>query len=130
MATVLLVDDSATMLMSLKSAVIGAGFQVMTAHDGAAALVAIKERRPDVIVSDVMMANMDGISFVRAARSDVTGRDIPILMLSTEVSRGRRDEARQAGASGWLVKPVDPKNLIRAIRQVLTIQERTHPRKS
>jgi two-component system, chemotaxis family, chemotaxis protein CheY len=119
MTTVMLVDDSPTMLMSIKSVLTKNGMTVETANDGQAALERVKGGfKPNLIISDVNMPRLDGISFVREARKAGL-RFIPILMLTTESEATKRAEAKAAGATGWLVKPVQPEQLLGVIRQVL-----------
>ena len=114
---ILLVDDSATMLMSLKSSLEIAGFEVSTAGDGVQALERIKAKKPDLMVTDINMPRMDGLELIRQARAIM--RFTPILTLTTESQQAKRDEARKHGASGWLVKPVAAAELIKVIKQVL-----------
>jgi two-component system, chemotaxis family, chemotaxis protein CheY len=119
MTTVFLVDDSPTMLMSITSILVKAGMKVETAKDGQEGLERLqKGLKPDLIISDVNMPRMDGLSFVRAARK-AGHRFMPILMLTTESEQAKRAEAKAAGATGWLVKPVAPDALLTVIRQVL-----------
>ena len=119
MTTVMLVDDSPTMLMSIQSVLAKAGMKVETAKDGQEALDRLKAGlKPNLIISDVNMPRLDGISFVREARKAGL-RFVPILMLTTESEQKKRDEAKQAGATGWLVKPVQPEALLGVVRQVL-----------
>ncbi|WP_432574008.1 response regulator [Kineococcus sp. SYSU DK005] len=119
MTTVMLVDDSPTMLMSIKSVLTKAGISVETAGDGQEALDRIKAGlKPNLVISDVNMPRLDGISFVREARRAGL-RFTPILMLTTESEQSKRDEAKAAGATGWLVKPVQPDALMTVIRQVV-----------
>jgi two-component system chemotaxis response regulator CheY len=118
MTTVMLVDDSATILMSLSSILTKAGFQVETAGDGREALSKLSGGlKPNLIISDVNMPNMDGITFAREARKAL--RFTPILMLTTESEQAKRAEAKSAGATGWLVKPVAPDQLLGVIKQVV-----------
>ena len=120
MTTVLLVDDSATILMSLKAVLGKAGFQVETATRGQAALDQIRGGlRPNLIISDINMPQMDGIAFVREVRKSPSTRFTPILMLTTETEQAKRHEAKAAGATGWLVKPVPPDQLLGVIKQVI-----------
>ncbi|GIF18393.1 two-component system chemotaxis response regulator CheY [Actinoplanes tereljensis] len=120
MTTVLLIDDSATMLMSLKSILTKAGYTVETAGHGKEALDKLgKGIQPSLIISDVHMPQMDGITFVREARKDPGLRFTPVLMLTTESEQAQRAEAKSAGATGWLVKPVAPDQLLGVIKQVL-----------
>ena len=120
MKTVMLVDDSATMLMSLKTVLSKNGFGVETAPDGQAALERlVAGLRPDLVISDVNMPRLDGISFVRELRKTSGLRFTPVLMLTTESEQTKRAEAKAAGATGWLVKPVAPEDLLGVVRQVL-----------
>lgn len=120
MTTVMLVDDSTTMLMSLKSILTKAGFTVATAAHGKEALDMLgKGTKPNLIITDVNMPHMDGITFAREARKSPGMRFIPILMLTTESEQAKRVEAKNAGATGWLVKPVGPDQLLGVIKQVL-----------
>jgi two-component system chemotaxis response regulator CheY len=120
MTTVMLVDDSTTILMSLKMILVKAGYAVETAGDGKEALGKLTGGlRPNLIISDVNMPHMDGISFIREARKTTGMRFVPMLMLTTESDRAKRDEAKTAGATGWLVKPVAPDQLLGVIKQVL-----------
>ncbi|WP_432563200.1 response regulator [Kineococcus sp. SYSU DK003] len=119
MTTVMLVDDSPTMLMSIKSILTKEGLTVETAADGQEALDRIKGGlKPNLVISDVNMPRLDGISFVREARRAGL-RFTPILMLTTESEQTKRDEAKAAGATGWLVKPVQADALMSVIRQVV-----------
>jgi len=118
MTTIFLVDDSATILMSLKATLEIAGFKVETAGDGEQALAKIKSGlKPDLIVTDINMPRMDGIEFIRQVRKLL--RFTPILTLTTESQQAKRDEAKKLGASGWMVKPVSGTELVKVIRQVL-----------
>jgi two-component system chemotaxis response regulator CheY len=118
MTTIFLVDDSATILMSLKATLEIAGFKVETAGDGEQALAKIKGGlKPDLIVTDINMPRMDGIEFIRQVRKLL--RFTPILTLTTESQQAKRDEAKKLGASGWMVKPVSGTELVKVIRQVL-----------
>ncbi len=117
MKHILLVDDSATMLMSLKSSLEIAGFEVSTASDGMQALERIRARKPDLMITDINMPRMDGLELIKQAR--MLMRFTPILTLTTESQQAKRDQARQLGATGWLVKPVAAAELVKIIKQVL-----------
>jgi two-component system, chemotaxis family, chemotaxis protein CheY len=118
MKNVLLVDDSATMLMSLKGTLEISGYKVETAVDGEVALGKLKSGyKPDLIITDINMPRMDGIGLIREARKLL--RFTPILALTTESQQGKRDEAKKNGATGWLVKPVGGTELVKLIKQVL-----------
>jgi two-component system chemotaxis response regulator CheY len=115
---ILVVDDSATMLMSLKATLDMNGFEVSTAADGQIALNLVQTGfRPDLIITDINMPNMDGIELIKHVRPLL--RFTPILALTTESQAEKRDQAKQFGATGWLLKPVSGTDLIRVIKQVL-----------
>ncbi|MDO9140914.1 MAG: response regulator [Methylobacter sp.] len=118
--TILIVDDSATMLMSVKSNLEIAGFTVETAEDGVKALTKLKGGvKPDLIITDINMPNMNGIELIQNTRALTGFRFMPILVLTTESQQARRDEAKKLGATGWLVKPVGGADLLKVIKQVL-----------
>ncbi|MBY0455368.1 MAG: response regulator [Burkholderiaceae bacterium] len=118
MQTILLIDDSATMLMSLKSSLQMSGYQVETATNGVEAMTKIKSgMKPNLIITDINMPQMNGIEFIRNARPLL--RFTPILVLTTESQVAKRDEAKKLGATGWLVKPVAATDLLKVIKQVL-----------
>ena len=119
MKSVLLVDDSATMLMSLKGSLEISGFRVETAPDGAAALRRLTSGlRPDLIITDINMPRMDGFGFIEGMRADPNHRTTPVLVLTTESDAEKKARARAAGATGWIVKPFDPAKLVDAVRRV------------
>jgi two-component system chemotaxis response regulator CheY len=115
----MLVDDSPTILMSMSAILTKNGFEVLTAKDGTDALGKLGSARPNLIISDLNMPKMDGMTFVREARKLPGVRFTPILMLTTESEPAKRQEAKAAGATGWLVKPVTPEALMTVIRQVV-----------
>ncbi|HKR88757.1 MAG TPA: response regulator [Phenylobacterium sp.] len=116
--TVLTVDDSRTMRDMLRMALIDAGFDVVQAEDGVQGLELLQETRPDVIITDINMPRMDGYGFMQGVRADAQNRGIPILVLTTESSPEKKLRARDAGATGWIVKPFDPKKLVDAVNRV------------
>jgi two-component system chemotaxis response regulator CheY len=115
---VLTVDDSRTMRDMLRLALVEAGFEVVQAEDGIHGLEVLDSERPDVIVTDINMPRMDGFGFIEGVRSDDRHRAIPILVLTTESDSDKKMRARNAGATGWIVKPFDPVKLVDAIRRV------------
>ena len=118
--TILIVDDSATMVLSVKSTLEMNGFNVVTASDGVQALAKLKGGiKPDLIITDVNMPNMDGLELIRNVKTLPGFRFTPILTLTTESQAVKRDQAKQLGATGWLVKPVSGPDLIKVIKQVL-----------
>ncbi len=118
--TILIVDDSATMLLSVKTTLEMNGFRVETANDGVRALDKLKGgMKPDLIITDINMPNMGGVDLIKNTRALPGLRFLPILTLTTESQAAKREEGRKAGATGWLVKPVQGPDLIRVIKQVL-----------
>jgi len=118
MKTVLLVDDSTTMLMSVKAALEIGGWLVEVAHHGKQALARLHQGlKPALIITDIQMPEMDGIEFIRQTRK--TLRFVPILVLTTESQQQLRDEARRLGASGWLIKPIKGDELLKVVGQIL-----------
>lgn len=119
MKKILLVDDSKTMLMSMEGVLKRAGFEVKTALDGKLALSTAATFKPDLMITDLNMPGMDGISLIKEIKQTPAMRFKPILMLTTESQQSKRDEAKAAGATGWLVKPVQPADLTAVVKQVL-----------
>lgn len=116
--TILVVDDSTVMLMSVRQALEMGGFKVETAGDGLQALNKLKSGlKPDLIITDINMPNMNGIELIKNARAIL--RFTPILALTTESQATKRDEAKRLGATGWLVKPVTGPDLIKVVKQIL-----------
>ena len=118
MATILAVDDSVSMRRMVSAALQTAGYQVIEAEDGRAAYAAAKDRQVDLVVTDVNMPNMDGITLVRELRTLPGYRKTPILILTTE-SSDRKQEGKAAGATGWIAKPFDPDQLVEIVGKVL-----------
>lgn len=119
MKKILLVDDSTTMLLSMEGVLKRLGFDVATAVDGPSALKTIPEFKPDLMITDLNMPGMNGIELIREAKATPSMRFKPVLMLTTESQQAKRDEAKAAGATGWLVKPVAPEQLAGVVKQVL-----------
>ncbi len=116
--TVLTVDDSRTMRDMLMLALSKAGYCVIQAEDGVHGLEVLQSARPDVIITDINMPRMDGFGFIAGVRGHARHRAIPILVLTTESDIEKKDKARRAGATGWIVKPFDPIKLVEAVRRV------------
>jgi two-component system, chemotaxis family, chemotaxis protein CheY len=115
---ILTVDDSPSMRALLRHALTSEGHLVNEADDGVAALEWLANNQPDLVITDINMPRMDGFSLIEALRRDNRFRDMPILVLSTESSDEKKMRARQAGATGWIVKPFDPEKLAIAVRRV------------
>jgi two-component system, chemotaxis family, chemotaxis protein CheY len=103
----------------VRIALTGAGFDVTQAADGQQALDIARQSSFDLVLSDVNMPVMDGIALIRALRAEAAYRHTPILMLTTESSVDRKREGKDAGATGWIVKPFDPAQLVATMHRVL-----------
>ena len=115
---VLAVDDSRTMRDMLRIALSDAGFDVTLAEDGVDGLDVLAGIAPQVIVTDINMPNMDGFGFIENVRKTKKDRATPILVLTTECAEELKMRAKNAGATGWIVKPFDKDKLISAIKRV------------
>jgi two-component system chemotaxis response regulator CheY len=115
---ILTVDDSRTMRDMLKLALEQAGFDVVQADDGVHGLEVLEGETPDVIITDINMPRLDGFGFIEGVRKDERHRAVPILVLTTESDSTKKERARAAGATGWIVKPFNPTKLVDAIRRV------------
>ncbi len=119
MAKILAVDDSASMRQMVSFTLKGAGHEVVEASDGKQALDKAGEIQVDLVLSDVNMPVMDGIELVKALRALPNYKFTPILMLTTESAGDKKMEGKRAGATGWLVKPFNPEQLLATIKKVL-----------
>jgi two-component system chemotaxis response regulator CheY len=117
--TALVVDDSATLREMLSAMLSQAGFDPLTGGDGQAALEQLTGQPMDLILTDLHMPVMDGLSFIRAVRAREEYRFVPILMLTTESESDMEAQCRAAGATGWLVKPFSPESLMQLIGKVV-----------
>jgi len=115
---ILTVDDSATMRALLRNALTASGFDVAQADDGMAALEWLATNEVDVVVTDINMPRLDGYGLIEQVRAGSRHCDRPILVLSTESSDEKKERARAAGATGWIVKPFDAEKLAAAVRRV------------
>jgi two-component system chemotaxis response regulator CheY len=114
---ILTVDDSRTMRDMLRLALTGAGFNVVQAVDGKDGLEVLEREDPDLVITDINMPKMDGFGFIEGARRIDRFRVVPILVLTTESDAEKKQRARSAGATGWIVKPFDPLKLVDVIRR-------------
>jgi two-component system chemotaxis response regulator CheY len=115
---ILTVDDSATIRELLLSELSGLGYRVTQAEDGINGLEMLSLEPPDLIITDITMPRMDGIRFIQNVRGDERYKATPILVLTTESDPDIKNRAKRAGATGWIVKPFDPRKLAEAIRKV------------
>ena len=119
MARILAVDDSPSMRQMVSTTLTGAGYEVEQAGDGVEALQLAGRQRFDLVITDVNMPNMDGIALVRELRNKPNYKFVPLLILTTEATSERKLQGKNAGATGWLVKPFNPERLLATISKVL-----------
>ena len=119
MATILAVDDSASMRQMVVMTLKAAGYDVVEAVDGAAALQLAKSKSFNLVLTDVNMPNMDGITLTRELRALPAYKFTPILTLTTESGADKKQEGKAAGATGWIVKPFNPEQLLSTVKRVL-----------
>lgn len=118
-ASILAVDDSASMRQMVSFTLRSAGYEVVEAADGVEALDIARDRPVNLVLTDVNMPNMDGISLIRELRGLPDYRFTPLLMLTTESGSDKKQQGREAGATGWIVKPFNPDQLLNTISRVI-----------
>lgn len=119
MKTVLTVDDSSSVRQMVKIALSGVGYGVVEAGDGAAGLAAAKANAVHLVVTDLNMPIMNGLEFIRALRQLAPYRGVPIVFLTTESDDGMKQQAKAAGATGWITKPFRQEQLLAAAKKFL-----------
>lgn len=119
MASILAVDDSASMRQMVTFTLKGAGYDVTEAKDGQEALNIAKGNKFNLVITDVNMPNMDGIALTKELRTLPAYKFVPILTLTTESSADKKMAGKQAGATGWIVKPFNPDQLLATVKKVL-----------
>ena len=118
--TIMIVDDSASLRQVVCIALKGAGYDVIEACDGRDALSKLNARsKIHLIISDVNMPNMDGISFVKAAKQMPNLKFTPVIMLTTESQEAKKMEGQAAGAKAWVVKPFQPTQMLAAVAKLV-----------
>ncbi len=117
--TILAVDDSASMRQMVRYTLESAGYTVVQAADGVEALELAKANPADLVLTDVNMPRMDGLTLVRELRALSTYKFTPMLVLTTESGQDTKQRGKQAGATGWIVKPFNPEQLLATIAKVL-----------
>lgn len=113
--TILIIDDSSSVRQVVRMTLEGAGYQVLDAADGLAALALLDGRTINMAICDVNMPKLDGISFVKQAKQLAAYRFLPVLMLTTENSEERKAAGKAAGAKAWMLKPFSPSSLLQAV---------------
>jgi two-component system chemotaxis response regulator CheY len=117
---ILVVDDSVTMRQMVSFTLTSAGFEVIEAGDGQEAVGKLNGgARPNLVITDLNMPKMDGISLIKAVRAMPTLKLTPILMLTTESDETKKKEGQTAGATGWIVKPFNPEQMLKVIAKVM-----------
>lgn len=119
MTRILAVDDSRTMRSMVMAALVGAGFVVEVAEDGVDGLEKLEAAGPDLIITDINMPRMDGFGFIEGVRKLAKWKTVPILVLTTEAGDTLKARARDAGATGWIVKPFDEEKLVSVIQRLV-----------
>ena len=115
----LVVDDSLSMRQMLSFTLQQAGFDVLQGSNGKEGLQQLNGGRVDLIITDLNMPEMDGITFIRSLRTLDTCRFTPVLMLTTESQDTKKAEGKAAGATGWIVKPFDPEKLLAVVKRLV-----------
>ena len=130
MASILIVDDDDSIRELLRLHLSNAGYEVRVAEDAiAAGYMLLKQAPPDLIISDVNMPRMDGISFLKAVKANPSYKFTPVIMLTTEAGEDKKNEGRAAGAKAWIVKPFQPQTMLDAValrRDHQNDEERPH----
>lgn len=118
-ARILTVDDSASIRLTTNVALSSAGYSITEAVNGADGLSKAQAGQYDLIVTDLNMPVMDGLTMIEELRKIPSQTGIPIIFLTTESDAALKSRAKAAGATGWLTKPFDPENLVKIVRKVL-----------
>lgn len=118
-SVILTADDSPSMRQMVGFTLQSAGFTIVEACDGQDALQRLQGQPVDLVITDLNMPNLDGIGLIRAIRETAAYRFVPILMLTTESQAERKAEGKAAGATGWIVKPFRPEQLVAVVKKVL-----------
>lgn len=117
--TIMIVDDSASLRQVVGIALRSAGYDVIEGCDGKDALAKLTGRKVNLIISDVNMPNMDGISFVRALKQMPSYKFTPVIMLTTESQESKKQQGQAAGAKAWVVKPFKPEQMLGAVQKLV-----------
>ena len=117
--TSMVVDDSASLRQVVGIALKGAGYDVIEACDGKDALGKLTGQKVHLVISDVNMPNMDGITFVRTMKQNPAYKFTPVIMLTTEAGESKKVEGQAAGAKAWVVKPFQPPQMLAAVSKLV-----------
>ncbi len=116
---IMTVDDSASIRQMVSFTLKGAGYDVVEAEDGKDALSKLSAGPVDMIITDLNMPNLDGIGLIKAVRQDSGNKFLPIVLLTTESHSSKKELGKQAGATGWIVKPFKPEQLLAVTKRIL-----------
>ncbi len=116
--TIMVVDDSASLRQVVNIALTGAGYKIIEACDGKDALGKLNGEKINLVISDVNMPNMDGITFVKDMKKLANYKFTPVIMLTTESQEGKKAEGQAAGAKAWVVKPFQPAQMLAAVSKL------------
>jgi len=116
---IMTVDDSASVRQMVCYTLKSAGYQVVEAVDGQDALSKLAASSVHMIITDLNMPNLDGIALIRQVRASASHRFVPVIMLTTESQDAKKMEGKQAGATGWIIKPFKPEQLLTVVKKVL-----------
>lgn len=116
---ILTIDDSKTIRDMLRMTLASAGFEVLQAVDGQDGVEVMTREKVDLVITDINMPRMNGYEVVRHLRGNPNHKSLPILVLTTESDSDKKNLAREAGATGWMVKPFDPDRLVETVRKVI-----------
>ncbi|WP_028451550.1 response regulator [Chitinilyticum aquatile] len=117
--TIMIVDDSSSLRTVVGLALKGAGYDVVEGCDGRDALAKLDGRKIHLVISDVNMPNMDGITFVKQMKNLPAYKFTPVIMLTTEASEAKKTEGRDAGVKAWVVKPFQPQQMLMAVQKLV-----------
>ncbi len=117
--TIMTVDDSASVRQMVSFTLRAAGYEVVEAVDGRDALAKLKGTAVHMVITDLNMPNLDGIGLIKGLRGSADHRFIPIVMLTTESRDSKKQEGKTAGATGWIIKPFKPEQLLAVVKKVL-----------
>lgn len=117
--TILVVDDSVSLRMTVKIALESTGYEIIEACDGVDALKKLDGRKINLIITDVNMPNMDGITLVKEVKKLAAYKFTPIIMLTTETEESKKTAGKEAGAKAWVVKPFQPAQMLAAVSKLI-----------
>jgi two-component system chemotaxis response regulator CheY len=117
--SIITVDDSASVRQMVSFTLKGAGYDILEAGDGKDALAKLAGKKVDMVITDLNMPNMNGIELIKSLRANPSFKFVPIVLLTTESQATKKQEGKAAGATGWIVKPFKPEQLLSVVKKVL-----------